>query len=207
MKKIITGLLLFAPMMASAQDANFGIDDGALINTGLGTKGLKETIGAILNVLLTFLGIIAVLIIILLTITIGPFNPLLHIQSDSEDSKLFSYIQEHTSEKEIFLIPVHLRKFRTSTNRPVVIDISFPFTDTGNIRWYLIIKDISNNYINEPQQLKDKNRINEGYHSLTKKKLIELKEKYKFDYVIYEKPKKVELNILYENDKFIVYKI
>ena len=65
MKKIITGLLLFAPMMASAQDANFGVDDPALINTGLGTKGLKETIGAILNVLLTFLGIIAVLIILL----------------------------------------------------------------------------------------------------------------------------------------------
>ena len=63
MKKIIAGLLLFMPMMASAQVANFGIND--LNGTGLGTKGLKDTIGDILNVLLGFLGIIATLIILL----------------------------------------------------------------------------------------------------------------------------------------------
>ena len=62
MKKILTALLLVAPMMVSAQD-NFGIDD--LTNTGLGTRGLKSTIAQLLNVVLSFLGIIAVLIILL----------------------------------------------------------------------------------------------------------------------------------------------
>ncbi|MCB9803098.1 hypothetical protein H6761_03780 [Candidatus Nomurabacteria bacterium] len=62
MKKILTALLLVAPMAASAQ-ANFGIND--LNGTGLGTAGLKTTIGSLLNVALSFLGIIAVLIILL----------------------------------------------------------------------------------------------------------------------------------------------
>ena len=62
MKKIIAGLLLFMPMMASAQ-ANFGLND--LTDTGLGTRGLKETITAVLQVVLGFLGIVATLIILL----------------------------------------------------------------------------------------------------------------------------------------------
>ncbi len=62
MKKIIAGLLLFMPMMASAQDV-FGIND--LNNSNLGTADLKTTINQILSVILGFLGIIATLIILL----------------------------------------------------------------------------------------------------------------------------------------------
>jgi len=66
MKKIIAGLLLFMPMMASAQlgnNADFGIND--LTNSGLGTADIKTTIQKILNVILGFLGIVATLIILL----------------------------------------------------------------------------------------------------------------------------------------------
>ncbi len=64
MKKIITALLLVAPMMASAQvTTDFGLNTFA--NSGLGTRDLKETIAALINVILGFLGIIAVLIILL----------------------------------------------------------------------------------------------------------------------------------------------
>ncbi len=61
MKKIITALLLAAPMMASAQ-GNFGLED---LNTNLGSRDLKGTISQLINVVLGFLGIIAVLIILL----------------------------------------------------------------------------------------------------------------------------------------------
>ena len=57
--------LAFAiPMALFAQEANdFGVND--LNNINLGTKPIKDTIADILNVLLGFLGIIAVVIILL----------------------------------------------------------------------------------------------------------------------------------------------
>ena len=63
MNKIITSLLLLAPMAASAATNPFGVDD--LTSTGLGTQDLKTTIASIINVVLGFLGIIATLIILL----------------------------------------------------------------------------------------------------------------------------------------------
>ena len=64
MKKIITALLLLAPMSAFAQSAdNLGIN--ALNNTNLGQRDLKDSIAQIINVILGFLGVIAVLIILL----------------------------------------------------------------------------------------------------------------------------------------------
>ncbi|MFA6304624.1 MAG: pilin [Patescibacteria group bacterium] len=72
MKKYLTkkNLLSFAIFMLIAVplglvrgQASLGIEDVA--STGLGTRDLKETIIAVLNVLLGFLGIIAVIIILL----------------------------------------------------------------------------------------------------------------------------------------------
>ena len=63
MKKIIAALLLFMPMMASAQADDLGIND--LAGWVLGTRDLKSTINQILSVILGFLGIIATLIILL----------------------------------------------------------------------------------------------------------------------------------------------
>jgi len=59
----LAGLTLWVlPTIANAQ-ASLGIEWGTA--TGLGTRDLKDTITQILNVLLGFLGIIAVIIILL----------------------------------------------------------------------------------------------------------------------------------------------
>ena len=63
MNKIITSLLLLAPMAASADLSDLGYDD--LDSVHLGTQDLKTTIASIINVVLGFLGIIATLIILL----------------------------------------------------------------------------------------------------------------------------------------------
>ena len=64
MKKIMTALLLAMPAVASAQlEDGFGLD--TFDDSGLGTNDLKETIAGLLNVVLGFLGILAVLIILL----------------------------------------------------------------------------------------------------------------------------------------------
>lgn len=55
--------LLAVPLLASAQDVSLGIEYGTGIN--LGTRDVREVISNIINVLLGFLGIIAVVIILL----------------------------------------------------------------------------------------------------------------------------------------------
>jgi len=66
MKKFITALLLLAPMSAFAQaDAVNNLGTNALYNSNLGQRDLKDSIAQIINVLLGFLGVIAVLIILL----------------------------------------------------------------------------------------------------------------------------------------------
>lgn len=71
MKKIMTALLLAMPTLASAAievtpservDGTFGLNE---LDTDLGKGDLKDTIGQLINVVLGFLGIIAVLIILL----------------------------------------------------------------------------------------------------------------------------------------------
>ena len=59
----LAGTVLWVlPMVVGAQ-ASLGIEWGG--STGLGSRDLKETITAVLNVLLGFLGIIAVIVILL----------------------------------------------------------------------------------------------------------------------------------------------
>ena len=64
MNKMITALLLLAPMSAMAQN-NSDIGINALNGVNLGDRDLKSTIAQIINVVLGFLGVIAVLIILL----------------------------------------------------------------------------------------------------------------------------------------------
>ncbi len=70
MKKLLTGLLLFMPMIASAQVNNsaedaLGINDLREQGVNLGNRDLKATIASIINLILSFLGVLAVLIILL----------------------------------------------------------------------------------------------------------------------------------------------
>ncbi|MBT4850178.1 hypothetical protein HON36_05000 [Candidatus Parcubacteria bacterium] len=64
MRKLVTGLLLVMPMMASAQTTEeWGIDDLDQVN--LGTRSLRDTIAGVINIVLGFLGILATVIILL----------------------------------------------------------------------------------------------------------------------------------------------
>ncbi len=64
MRKLVTGLLLVMPMMASAQTTGeWGIDDLDQVN--LGTRSLRDTIAGVINIVLGFLGILATVIILL----------------------------------------------------------------------------------------------------------------------------------------------
>jgi len=59
----LAGITLWMLPTIGAAQASLGIEYGA--ETGLGSRDLKDTITAVLNVLLGFLGIIAVIVILL----------------------------------------------------------------------------------------------------------------------------------------------
>ena len=61
--KITAAALWALPMAALAQALDLGIEYGTL--TGLGTRDVRETIAAIINVALSLLGIVAVVIILI----------------------------------------------------------------------------------------------------------------------------------------------
>jgi len=58
----LAGLTLWCLPMVAGAAASLGIEYGTA--TGLGTRDLKDTITAVLNVILGFLGIIAVIVIL-----------------------------------------------------------------------------------------------------------------------------------------------
>jgi len=58
-KKIVLISALFMPMMASAQSDIFGIN--RMSNTNLGSKEVGDTAAGVVNIVLSFLGILAVL--------------------------------------------------------------------------------------------------------------------------------------------------
>lgn len=55
--------ILLVPLVVSAQDISLGLEYGSALQ--LGTRDVREVITAIINVLLGFLGVIAVVIILL----------------------------------------------------------------------------------------------------------------------------------------------
>lgn len=59
----LAGLTLWCLPLAAGAAASLGIEYGTA--TGLGTQDLKETITSVVNVLMGFLGIIAVIVILL----------------------------------------------------------------------------------------------------------------------------------------------
>jgi len=154
------------------------------------------------------IAIVATIIVLVLTLSIGPFHPYFHTQNEfNEVVSLCDYIKINSQKDSLFLTPLNLLNFRTCTTRAIVINVYYPITDLGIVKWYLRVKEISNNYVNKTSYLQNKSLFNTGYISLTEKDLARLKEKYKFDYVVFEKPKFLDLNIFYENKEYIVYQI
>ncbi len=124
-----------------------------------------------------------------------------------EKTELFNFIKSNTPKDTILLTPLRAQGFRLNSERALVTDLfCFPYTDSGIINWYKRIQDLSNNHIKNPKTSNIR-KAKEYYHTLTKSDLLRLQKKYKFSYVIFEKPKELELTKAFENQKYVVYKI
>ena len=70
-------------------------------------------------------------------------------QKETENDKLYEWIQGNTPNDAIFIIPPTMEDFRLRANRAIVVDWkAFPFKDSAIIEWRDRIFDVTNNQEN-----------------------------------------------------------
>jgi len=138
-------------------------------------------------------------IIILINITlIATVN---YFPIANERTNTYSWIKNNTLNNSLFLIPPTIEDFRLGANRAIVVDWkAFPFNDESVLGWRERIEDVSN--FARPINI---NRVQMGYNTLNESRILSLKDKYKFDYVIMMKEFKLNLSEVYSDKLFRIY--
>jgi hypothetical protein len=130
-----------------------------------------------------------------------PFN-------DYEEVQIWA--KENTKKGAIFITPPYIRGFRTFSERSIVGDcndiaVANPMCTHGYIalkRMETLCDTTFTDYnICTPENCKFK------YNSLSEESLRDISAKYKSSYVVVEKPWTKDLDLVFENEKFKVYKI
>lgn len=127
------------------------------------------------------------------------FNP-------SNNEKVYDFISKNIPTSKILLTPPYNEEFRVKTLHPIVVDIkAFPLKEEPMVEWYNRINFITKNaFSSTGLDLAD---LKKGYNSLDISDIQEIKTKYNASYAVFEKPKALDLHIIYEDEKYIIYKI
>lgn len=131
-------------------------------------------------------------------------------QKETENDKLYEWIQGNTPNDAIFIIPPTMEDFRLRANRAIVVDWkAFPFKDSAIIEWRDRIFDVTNNQENNlifqgfssyPQLEKSYTLLNESY-------FLYLCEKYNVEYIVITTERELKFTELYSNNLYRVYRI
>ncbi|MDP3989650.1 MAG: hypothetical protein Q8Q01_00415 [archaeon] len=125
---------------------------------------------------------------------------------DKETREVFNFMKFNTPKESIILTPPQDVGFRINGERAIVVDRLHHHTDEGIVEWFNRMKAVSNNVIKDP--IKNNFEELEGaYNSLNKDDIINLRSKYGISYAVFEKPKRVNLPIAFENGKFVIYRL
>jgi len=128
----------------------------------------------------------------------------------SEFEGIQIWAKDNTKKGAIFITPPYIRGFRGFSERTIVGDCTdLALANPICIHGYIAIKRIETlcntkftDYdICTPENCRPK------YNNLPETKLSEISKKYKSSYVVIEKPWKKNLPLVFENNKFRVYKI
>ena len=120
------------------------------------------------------------------------------------------WANQNTKNGAVFITPPYIRGFRGFSQRSIVADCTdMAVANPICIHGYIAIKRIetlcdakfTGSDMCSPEFCRQK------YNNLSEEKLSELSKKYQASYVVVEKPWAKNLKVVYENDKFRVYKI
>jgi len=152
------------------------------------------------KILIVFSLLISLLLFVL-------FNQsLLVYQNESNLQEMYNFIKVSTPNNAIFLTPINIPTFRLSAERAIVVDIkAFPLNERAMFEWVERISDVLRYKFEGKQGLTDS--VVERYKTLSEEEILVLQEKYNFSYAVFEKPKDLDFEIIYENERYVVYKI
>ncbi|PIN89502.1 hypothetical protein COU57_05900 [Candidatus Pacearchaeota archaeon CG10_big_fil_rev_8_21_14_0_10_32_14] len=147
--------------------------------------------------------IILLLIIISLFVLNNP--PKLNYSPDKSTSDIYHFVKYNTPKNSIFIVPPRMESFRIGAQRAIVVDLkSFPFNEKDMVEWAQRMEDITHVNKSDP---KFYSKVEDGYNSLTEEEIVALGQKYDADYIIFQKPKSLDLKVIYENEKYTSYSI
>jgi hypothetical protein len=113
------------------------------------------------------------------------------------------FARDHSHKDDLFIVPPYLPGFTTYSMRASLGDwaegSTLLYLDNRFTReWFQRMYDIG---------WKDIDLMRDGYNSLTTDELTAAAKKYGAKFAVTEKPKVFDLPLLYENEKFILYKV
>jgi len=156
-----------------------------------------------------YIRIISAVLLMSFLIVFFFYNPIIPRYRDAEKvSEMFSFIKENTPKDSIFLTSPTMATFRSGAERATVVSFqAFTFGEQGMVEWYDRILDVTKSQDKAYQKGVSFNDIKDNYKTLGKEDILRLKKKYALDYAVFEKPKYLNFTILFENDRFVVYKV
>jgi len=113
---------------------------------------------------------------------------------------LYTFIRHNIPDNVEILIPFRMEDFRFRTGKISFIDIKFFQYDPNSLVKYN--ERYNDLFGNVPLEFTE-----EKYNSINKKDIDYLKKKYNIKYALFEKPKSLDFNIVFENKKYVLYSI
>lgn len=118
------------------------------------------------------------------------------------------YAREHTPKDALFIVPPYLEGFTVFSRRSILADWVMGTTCVWSDNEY------ASEWLRRMRKLgwdcshviKDLIEIKEGYNSLSTKKMLQVAKEYNASYIVFEKIKRLNLPITYENKQFTLYR-
>ena len=145
----------------------------------------------------------AIIIFMLIVTTIIGYPLNQRKQLPKEYSEVIKFVEEHTDSNSIILVNPKLTEFKFYSKRAVIVDTKNSSPDKDPEGWLERMHDVTNNISLYPPDTRKNSQI--GYQSLNKKEIELLKIKYNISYALFEKPKNLNYNLLYENNLYKVF--
>lgn len=113
---------------------------------------------------------------------------------EKSKADLVKFIKQNTDENTVFMTPHDFGFIRTEAKRAIVVDFkAFPFPESAMKEWYQRIQDCYG---------LEKNNFIDHYKDLDQKDLLELKNKYGFQYAVLYQSNKTDFPILFSNSEY-----
>ena len=123
--------------------------------------------------------------------------------------QMCNFIQKNTDKSAVFLTPP-VGPWHLCMKRALVIDFeAIPFNDESALQWYDRVLDVTNHHISSFDKNLNFNHLplNEYYHTLNEKQILDLKHTYHFTFALFEKNMSFSFPLIYSENNYFLYEL